>query len=405
MKPEEQLDRLRHTTVSIVTEQELLSKLRRSPPAGGGEPLRVKLGMDPTAPDLHLGHAVVLRKLRQFQDLGHQAVLIVGDYTGLVGDPSGQKKARPQLTYEEIDENARTYFDQAGKILDLDRLEIVRNGDWFKKLTFKEVLELAGKMTVARMLERDDFSQRYKAGDPIGIHEFLYCLMQGYDSVMVRADVELGGTDQTFNLLVGRDLQRDRGMEPQVALTLPLLVGTDGEAKMSKTYGNSIGITEPPREMFGKVMSIPDRRMSSYFELCTDLDQSEIDRLCSDEVHPRDAKERLAREIVTLYHSARAAEEAAREFRRVFAEGGLPDDIPEFTLAAGQLKDGSIWIVELVAASGVAPSRSEARRAIAQRGIRVDGEVVTDASLQLEVIDGMVLQHGKRKFVRVKVPK
>ncbi|MCK4300947.1 MAG: tyrosine--tRNA ligase, partial [Planctomycetes bacterium] len=357
---------------------------------------------------------------------GHQAVLIVGDYTGLVGDPSGQKKARPQLTYEEIDENARTYFEQAGKILDLDRLEIVRNGDWFKKLTFKEVLELAGKMTVARMLERDDFSQRYKTGDPIGIHEFLYCLMQGYDSVMVRADVELGGTDQTFNLLVGRDLQRDRGMEPQVAVTLPLLVGTDGEAKMSKTYGNSIGITEPPREMFGKVMSIPDRRMSSYFELCTDLDQSEIDRLCSDEVHPRDAKERLAREIVTMYHDAPApttvsdepvttttpapttttvADAAAEEFRRVFARGGLPDEIPEVHLDPAELASGSVWIVKLLVTTGLASSNSEARRAIAQRGVRIDGTVVTDADLEVVVADGMLLQHGKRKFVRVKVPK
>ena len=402
MKPAEQLELLRQKSVSIVTEEELLGKLRRS--GSTGDPLRVKLGMDPTAPDLHLGHAVVLRKLRQFQDLGHQAVLIVGDYTGLVGDPSGQKKARPQLTYEEIETNARTYFEQAGKILDLDRLEVVRNGDWLKKLTFKEVLQLAGKMTVARMLERDDFSQRYKAGDPIGIHEFLYCLMQGYDSVMVRADVELGGTDQTFNLLVGRDLQRDQGMEPQVALTLPLLVGTDGEAKMSKSYGNYIGITEPPREMFGKVMSIPDRRMSQYFDLCTDLDHSEIDRLCSDETHPRDAKERLAQEIVTLYHGARAAKEAAREFRRVFAQGGLPDDVPVVTVGPGALGDGKVWIVRLLVLAGLVTSNSEGRRAIAQRGVRVDGTVITDVNLEVEVSDGMLLQHGKRAFVRLRIP-
>jgi len=401
MRPEEQLKRLGEAAVSVITEEELLRKLQRS--VATETPLRVKLGMDPTAPDLHLGHAVVLRKLRQFQDLGHQAVLIVGDYTGLVGDPSGQKKARPQLTYEEIDENARTYFEQAGKILDLERLEIVRNGDWFKKLTFREVLELTSKMTVARMLERDDFSTRYKAGDPIGIHEFLYCLMQGYDSLMVRADVELGGTDQTFNLLVGRDLQRDRGMEPQVAMTLPLLVGTDGEAKMSKSYGNYIGITESPTEMFGKVMSIPDRLMRQYFELCTELDADEIDRLCSDDTHPRDAKERLAREVVTLYHTAGAAGEAAEEFRRVFARGGLPDQVPEVSLDPEELDGSSLWIVKLLVRTGLATSNSEARRALAQRGVRLDGEVLTDAGLKVEVTDGMLLQHGKRKFVRVRV--
>jgi tyrosyl-tRNA synthetase len=401
MKPEGQLEALRRGTVSIVTEEELLGKLRRS--AEKGTPLRVKLGIDPTAPDLHLGFAVVLRKLRRFQDLGHQAVLIVGDYTGLVGDPSGQKKARPQLTYEEIDRNAKTYFEQAGKILDLERVEIVRNGDWFKKLSFREVLDLASKMTVARMLEREDFAKRYRAGDPISIQEFLYCLMQGYDSVMVRADVELGGTDQTFNLLVGRDLQRDRGMEPQVALTVPLLIGTDGEAKMSKSYGNYIGLTEPPREMFGKLMSIPDRLMRQYFELCTDMPEAEIDRLCSEAVHPREAKERLAREIVTLYHGTKPAEEAAEEFRRVFAEGGLPGEIPEVTLELSSLDGGKAWVVKLLVLTGLVPSSSEGRRAIAQRGVRLDGAVVTDPNLEVEVADGMLLQHGKRRFVRVRL--
>jgi len=401
MKPEGQLEALRRGTVSIVTEEELLGKLRRA--AEKDTPLRVKLGIDPTAPDLHLGFAVVLRKLRRFQDLGHQAVLIVGDYTGLVGDPSGQKKSRPQLTYEEIDRNAKTYFEQAGKILDLERVEIVRNGDWFKKLSFREVLDLAGKMTVARMLEREDFAKRYRAGDPISIQEFLYCLMQGYDSVMVRADVELGGTDQTFNLLVGRDLQRDRGMEPQVALTVPLLIGTDGEAKMSKSYGNYIGLTEPPREMFGKLMSLPDRLMRQYFELCTDMPETEIDRLCSEAVHPRQAKERLAREIVTLYHGTKPAEEAAEEFRRVFAEGGLPGEIPEVTLELSSLDGGKAWVVKLLVLTGLVPSSSEGRRAIAQRGVRLDGAVVTDPNLEVEVADGMLLQHGKRRFVRVRL--
>ena len=401
MKPEKQVEALKDKAVSIVTEEELLGKLRRS--VKTGKPLRVKLGMDPTAPDLHLGHAVVLRKLRQFQDLGHQAVLIVGDYTGLVGDPSEQKKARPQLSYDQIDANACTYLEQAGRILDLECLEIVRNGDLFKKLSFRDVLELASKMTVARMLERDDFSQRYRAGDPISIHEFLYCLMQGYDSCVVRADVELGGTDQTFNLLVGRDLQRGQDMPPQVAMTLPLLVGTDGQAKMSKTYGNAIGITESPREMFGKVMSLPDRLMRQYFELCTDLSTAEIDRLCSDEVHPREAKEHLAREIVALYHSTQTAEEAAQEFRRVFAQGGVPDEIPEVTLEAAALDGGKLWVVKLLVMMGLATSNSEARRATAQRGVRVDGAVVTDDGLEVEVRQGMLLQHGKRRFVRVRL--
>jgi len=400
MTPEEQLALLKQNTVDIVTEGELLEKLRVS--VRTTTPLRVKLGMDPTAADLHLGHAVVLGKLRQFQDLGHQAVLIVGDYTGLVGDPSGQKKARPQLSYEEIEENARTYFEQAGKILDLDRLEIVRNGDWFKTLTFRDVLELTSKMTVARMLERDDFSQRYQAGDPIGIHEFLYCLMQGYDSLMVRADVELGGTDQTFNLLVGRTLQRERGMAPQVALTMPLLVGTDGEVKMSKSYGNAIGITDSPSDMFGKVMSIPDKAMPDYFELCTELPVKEISRLCSSEVHPREAKERLARLIVTRYHGAEAGEAAAEEFRRVFAQGGLPDDIPEVAVGPELLDGGAVWIVQLLVHAGLAQSNSEARRAVAQGGVRIDGKVVTDQGLQVKVTDNMLLQHGKRRFVRLK---
>ncbi len=422
MKPEEQLELLGQKAVGLVTEEELLAKLRRSVASGRG--LRVKLGMDPTAPDLHLGHAVVLRKLRQFQDLGHQAVLIVGDYTGLVGDPSDQKRARPQLSYEEIEANAQTYFDQAGRILDLDRLEIVRNGDWFKKLTFREVLELASQVTVARMLERDDFARRYRAGDPISIHEFLYCLMQGYDSCVVRADVELGGSDQTFNLLIGRDIQRSCGQEPQVAMTFPLLVGTDGDVKMSKSYGNYIGITESPTEMFGKVMSLPDRVMRHYFELCTELSDDEVDRLCSDDVHPRDAKERLAREVVTTYHDApapttvsdetvatttpaptttTAADAAAEEFRRVFAQGGLPDEIPEVTVDASALDGAKVWIVKLLVTTGLATSNSEARRSIAQRGVRVDGEVVTDDGLQVRVADGMLLQHGKRRFVRLKL--
>jgi len=306
---DEQLEVIKRAVVQIFPENELVEKLKKSEKSG--TPLRIKLGIDPTAPDIHLGHTVVIRKLRQFQDMGHTGVLIIGDYTALIGDPSGREKTRPQLTSDEIEKNAKTYLEQVGRILDMEKVEIVRNGEWFKEFSFRDVLKLVSKMTVARMLERDDFSKRFKSETPVGLHEFIYPLMQGFDSVMVKADVELGGTDQTFNLTVGRDLQRDNGEEPQVAITLPILVGTDGTLKMSKSYGNYIAVEDSPKEMYGKVMSIPDGIMRNYFELLTDVPLAEVGELLKDTAHPMEAKKRLAREIVAGYYGADAAEEEA----------------------------------------------------------------------------------------------
>jgi len=402
---EEQLEQIRRGVPpgGIIHEDELRTKLERA--LSRQRPLRVKLGVDPTAPDIHLGHTVVLRKLRQFQDLGHTAVLIIGDYTAMVGDPSGRSKTRPQLTYADVEANARTYIEQVSKVLRTDRLEVVRNGDWFRKMTFLEVLRLASKMTVARMLERDDFAKRYSAGNPIALHEFLYCLMQGYDSVQVRADVELGGTDQTFNLLVGRDLQRDAGQEPQVCVTTPILPGLDGVQKMSKSLGNHVGVTDPPSGpdgMFGKIMSIPDDLMRDYFILLTNLPTDEIETILAG--HPRDAKARLATEITAFFHGREAARAAAEEFDRVFRERQLPDEIPECHVPPDLLKDGKVWIVALVAATGFVASRSEARRLIAQGGVSLDGERITDVEAQVALRGGEVLRVGKRRFARIQLP-
>jgi tyrosyl-tRNA synthetase len=337
---EEQLAVIKRGVVEIFPEDELIQKLERS--VKTRKPLRIKLGVDPTISDLHLGHAVPLRKLRAFQDLGHQAILIIGDYTAMVGDPSGQNKTRPQLTHEEVTGFAKSYLDQAGQIIEMKRTEILRNGEWFSLMRFTDVIRLASKMTVARMLERDDFEKRHREEVPIAVHEFLYPLMQGYDSVVVRSDVEIGGTDQKFNLLVGRDLQRDEGMEPQVALTLPMLPGTDGVKKMSKSLGNFIGICEPPNEMFGKIMSVPDNVMRLFFELASDEPMAEIDRLLASSANPRDIKVRLGKAIVRRYHSSEAADAAAAEFDRIFHERQLPSDIPEVKIPAAQMKDGKI---------------------------------------------------------------
>jgi tyrosyl-tRNA synthetase len=399
---EQQLAVIRRGVVpgGIVTEDDLARKLERS--LSEGRPLRVKLGVDPTAPDIHLGHTVVLRKLRQFQELGHTAVLIIGDYTAMVGDPSGLTKTRPQLSYADVEANAKTYIDQVSRVLRRDRLEVVRNGDWFRKMTFLEVLRLASKMTVARMLERDEFAKRYAEGNPIAIHEFLYCLMQGQDSVEIRADVELGGTDQTFNLLVGRNLQRDAGLDPQICVTTPILPGLDGVEKMSKSLGNHIGVTDPPggaNGMFGKVMSIPDTLMRDYFVLLTDLPLGEVDTLLAG--HPREAKARLAREIVAFYHSPEAAEQAAAEFDRVFREGELPDDMPTCTLDPATFEDGKIWIVRLVTDAGLVGSSSQARRMVEQGAVSIDGTRIDDIEARVEIAGGEVLRVGKRKFARL----
>ena len=400
-----QLEAIRRGVVpgGITTEDDLRRKLERA--IADARPLRVKLGVDPTAPDIHLGHTVVLRKLRQFQDLGHTAVLIIGDYTAMVGDPSGRSKTRPVLSYADVEANANTYVDQVSTVLRRDRLEVVRNGDWFRKMTFLQVLQLASKMTVARMLERDDFATRYAAGSPISVHEFLYCLMQGQDSIEVKADVELGGTDQTFNLLVGRTLQRDAGLEPQVCITTPILPGLDGTEKMSKSLGNHIGVTDPPSGpdgMCGKLMSIPDALMRDYYILLTDLPLDQIDALLAG--HPRDAKARLAAEIVAFYHSPDAARQAADDFDRVFRQGKTPTDMPDHHVRPADLQGGRIWIVQLVAGAGLAASNSEARRLIAQGAVSLDGDKITDVDAHVRIATGQVLRVGKRRFARLSLP-
>ncbi len=395
-----QLDILRRGTAEIISEEELAKKLAAS--LKKGEPLRVKLGTDPSAPDIHLGHAVVYRKLKQFQDLGHQVLFLIGDFTGKIGDPSGKNVTRPPLTTEQVEANARTYAEQIFKIMDPERTQIVFNSHWLGKMSFEDVIRLASRYTVARMLERDDFANRYHSGRPIGIHEFFYPLMQGYDSVELKADVELGGTDQKFNLLVGRDLQREFGQEPQVAIMMPLLVGTDGVNKMSKSLGNYIGISEAPSEIYGKLMSIPDELMPTYFELATDLPLSEIEQfmkdLEADRVHPRDLKRKLAREIVTLYHGWQEAKGAEEEFDRVFRQGELPDDIPSFRLEAEDYKEGKVWIVKLLERTGLVQSRGEARRLITSGAVRIDNVKKTDPDLELKPQVGMVVQIGKRRF-------
>jgi len=384
--PAEQFALAKRGTVAVTTEEELRRKL------ASGRPLRVKLGVDPNRPDLHLGHSVVLRKLRQFQELGHQAVLIIGDFTGMVGDPSGRSKARSQLTPQEVEANAKTYLDQVGRILDLSKLEIVRNSQWLKPLTFYELIQLASKMTVARFLERDDFQKRYKGGVPIGLHEFLYLVMQAYDSVVVKADIELGGTDQTFNLLVGRDLMRDVGMEAQVAMTMPILVGTDGKDKMSKSYGNDIGINLDPFEMYSKVMAVPDAVMANYYTLLTLLPLDEVERLCdSGKTHPMAAKDRLAREIASAYYPRESADEAADTWKRKFSQKEVVDveDLP--------LEGDRHSIVTLVRLTGIPTSNSDARRLVEQGGVEVDGTRIVDPKSEILVKSGAILKVGKKK--------
>lgn len=398
LTPKEELDLLRRGTVEITTEEELLEKLKKSRQTG--KPLRVKLGVDPSSPDIHLGHTVVLRKLRQFQDLGHKAVLIIGDGTALIGDPSGQNKTRPQLTPDEVAQNARTYFDQVSTVLDMGSVEIKYNGEWLKSLTFEEILTLAAKVTVARIMERDDFTKRWAAHTPIHLHELLYPVLQGYDSVVVRADVELGGTDQTFNLLMGRQMQRDAGARPQVTITMPILVGLDGTEKMSKSKGNYIGVTDEAREMYGKIMSIPDALMENYFKLLTPVPEADYRRELADG-HPREVKARLALRIVEQFHTAALAATAAEHFDRVFRDREVPDEMPEITLSADQVEDGKIWIVKLILAAGFASSSSDARRLISQGAVSIDAEKITNSSTDVTVRTGQVLKVGKRRFGRI----
>ncbi|MBI4834363.1 MAG: tyrosine--tRNA ligase [Planctomycetes bacterium] len=395
-KWQKQLEILKRGAVDILSESELIEKLKLN------RPLRIKLGVDPTAPDIHLGHTVVLRKLRQFQDLGHQAVLIIGDFTALIGDPSGRVKTRPQLTADEIEINAETYMKQVGKILKAEKLELRRNSEWLGKLQMKDILQLTSQVTVARFIERDDFSKRLRERAPIGLHELLYPMMQGYDSVAVKADVELGGTDQTFNLLVGRDLQRAEGIAPQIALTTPLLVGLDGVNKMSKTLDNYIGVTEPSFDMFGKTMSIPDSLMKDYYVLLTGIEMAEIESILKQ--HPRDAKMRLGREIVTNYHTAAEAQEAADKFIRVFSRKEMPNDIPEIQLGPGDMKSGKIWLPKLLTKCKMAESTSAATRLISQGAVLIDNEKVIDPESEVVVKNGMILKVGKKnRFCRIKV--
>jgi len=403
MDIKEELRIIKRGIEEIISEEELIKKLEKS--RKEKRPLRIKQGFDPNAPDIHLGHTVGLRKMRQFQDLGHDVYFLIGDFTGMIGDPSGRTVARKQLTEEEVKKNAETYKKQVFKILNPEKTKIVFNSYWLGKLSFSEVLKICSKYTVARMLERDDFATRYKKEKPIGIHEFLYPLMQGYDSVALQADVELGGTDQKFNLLVGRTIQREYGQEPQVIITMPLLEGTDGVEKMSKSLNNYIGINEPPQVMYGKVMSIPDNLMIRYFEVVTDVPLNEIDKikinLENDNIHPRDVKKRLAREIAQLYHGHSASLIAEEEFEKVFKKKLYPEEIKELVLKKDNLKEGKIWITELIVMSGLVSSKSEARRLIEQGGVKINGEKVSDPYLDLTVKEGMILKIGKLNFIKL----
>ncbi len=396
----EQMDLIRRGIAEIIPEDDLARKIERS--IATGKPLNVKLGCDPSRPDLHLGHSVVLRKLRHFQDLGHQAILIVGDFTGMIGDPSGRSKTRPPLTLEETRRNGQSYFEQATKILSTKKIQMLYNSEWLGKMTFADVIMLGSRYTVARMLERDDFEKRYRSGEPISVHELLYPLAQAMDSVAVQADVELGGTDQKFNLLVGRDIQREYMQEPQVIVTMPILPGTDGVEKMSKSLDNYIGIDESPRQIYGKTLSVPDRLIIDYFTLATDLPAAEVEKiagqLSSGGVNPRDTKRRLARDLVTLYHDAAAARAAEEEFDRIFVRKDLPDEIPEALLQTG---DGSVGIIRLLTETGMASSNGEARRLIDQGGVSVDGNRIESQQAVVDIRTPVVLKVGKRKFVRV----
>jgi len=393
---DEQINLIKRGAVQICEESELREKIKKN------KPLRVKLGVDPTAGELHLGFTVVLRKLRQFQDLGHQAVLIIGSYTAQVGDPSGRDKTRPQISEEQVIANAEFYLEQAGKVLDLEKLEVCYNGDWFKKMNFLDVITMLSKSTVARTLEREDFSNRYSAGTPIYLHEFVYPLMQGYDSVIIKADVELGGTDQTFNLMVGRDLQRDAGQEPQVCITMPLLEGLDGVRKMSKSYGNYVGISDESNDMFGKLMSINDELMWKYYELLTEIPLGKItemkEGIASGKIHPMDVKKNLAINIISQYYDEETAINARSAFEEVFSKGNLPDDMPEFKLSG---EEAEINFIKILTETKIAPSGGEVRRLIKQGAISIDGEKISDISIPLPEKDEFVVKIGKRRYLKI----
>ncbi len=394
----EQLQLIKKNTVEIIPEEELVKKLERS--IKENKPLTVKLGCDPSRPDLHIGHSVVLQKLRDFQDLGHKVILIIGDFTAMIGDPSGKNKTRPSLSLEETRINGKSYFEQASKILLKDNLEIRYNSEWLDKMTFSDVIKLASHYTVARMLERDDFEKRLSKDEPISLHEILYPLSQAYDSVAIKSDIELGGTDQKFNLLVGRDIQYAYGQESQCIITMELLEGTDGVEKMSKSLNNAICFTDSPKDIFGKTMSIPDNLILKYFTLCTDLSKDELEKIKSEladtNTNPRNLKVRLGYELVKKYYNEESAKYALNEFETIFVKKEIPDDIPEFTVNKGEIK-----LVTLMKESEMASSSSEAIRLIKQGGVTIDGEKITDDKHLVNADNDFILKVGKRKFVKI----
>lgn len=399
LSAKEQLVTIRQNVVDLLPEEDLIRKLERS--VSTSTPLRVKLGLDPSRPDIHIGHAVVLSKLRQFQDLGHTVVLIIGDFTAMIGDPTGKSKTRPALTLDETRENGRTYVAQAGRVLDMSKTEVVYNSQWLDEMSFKDVIALTSKYTVAQILERDDFTKRYRGGEPISVHEFLYPLSQAYDSVAVRSDIEIGGTDQKFNLLVGREIMRTYGREPQCILTMPILEGIDGVEKMSKSLGNYIGVTDSAKDMFGKTMSIPDTLIAKYLRYGCFAQESEVlaleKGLADGSVHPRNAKVDVAKRIASRYHGSEAGDEAFAEFERVFVKKSVPDEMPDFVVGVDAPQD----IVNILVAAGLSTSKGEARRLVTQGGVSIDGEKVTDPAALVDLQAPRVLRAGKLRFIRL----
>lgn len=395
------ITKIRQGVSEIIGEAELLERLKSE------KPLKVKFGADPSAPDLHLGHTVVLRKLRQLQELGHTVQFLIGDFTGMIGDPTGHSVTRPPLSPEQIQINAKTYQEQVFKILLPERTEIVYNSTWCNAMNFTDVIRLSAHYTVARIIERDDFAKRFKEGRPIGLHEFLYPLIQGYDSVVLKSDIELCGTDQIFNCLVARSLQQDYDQPPEVIIAMPLLEGLDGVRKMSKSLGNYVGVTDIPKDMYGKLMSIPDELMFKYFGLLTDTESGEIEKMQKDlkagNLHPRKLKVSLARKIVTIYHDKYVADQAAEEFDRVFKNSGLPEDIPEKIISTSKLNNGNLWIIYLLYESGLVASKADAQRMLKQGAVQINQQKVTDSKLDVPIEDGLIIQVGKRKFVKIRL--
>jgi len=399
MNVREKIDLIKRGTVEIINEAELIAKLEQS------RPLVVKAGFDPSAPDIHLGHTVLLRKLRDFQKLGHEVVFLIGDFTAMIGDPSGRSELRNRLSFDQVRSNAATYQMQASKILDINKCDVVFNSKWLKPMCLADFMEIAAHQTVARILERDDFFKRYKSGKEISMLEFIYPILQGYDSVVLKADIELGGTDQKFNLLMGRALQKKYGQAEQVVITMPLLEGTDGVQKMSKSYGNYIGVTEHPNDIFGKIMSISDDMMWRYYELLTDIPLTDLEVFKAaverNEANPKDIKMFLARDIITAYYNKTAAKEAQNEFENIFKRGNLPENIPVYKIQKKDLKDRKIWICSLLTNAGLTQSNAQARRMIQQGAVTIAGEKISDENLWVAPENGMVVQVGKRRFIKL----